>query len=87
MVAWDSVTVTMYQKYVFRALNLDWNSLKSLCRENNLLFVSPSLPLPLTPQPKLVPAMLDHETVEVGCGANHVVAITGKSGKEMCREE
>ena len=37
------------QKYVFRALNLDWNSLKSLCRENNLLFVSPSLPLFLSP--------------------------------------
>lgn len=28
-------------------------------------------------QPKLVPAMLDYETVEVGCGANHVVASTG----------
>ena len=29
------------------------------------------------PQPKLVPAMLDYETVEVDCGAYHVVALTG----------
>lgn len=30
-------------------------------------------------QPKLVPAMLDYETVEVACGANHVVAVTGRA--------
>ena len=28
-------------------------------------------------QPKLVPAMLDYETVEVACGADHVIAVTG----------
>ena len=29
-------------------------------------------------QPKLVPAMLDYETTEVACGANHVIAVTGR---------
>ena len=28
-------------------------------------------------QPKLVPALLDYETVEVACGETHVVAVTG----------
>ena len=31
----------------------------------------------LSLQPKLVPAMLDYETVEVACGDTHVVAVTG----------
>ncbi len=39
------------------------------------------LPFTCLNQPRLVQAMLAHQTMEVACGPNHVVAVTAADGK------
>ncbi len=57
-------------KFVFRFCYFE-TTLFCTCFDDNLSFI-------FSVQPRLVHEMLAHETVEIACGANHMLAITCK---------